>query len=645
MKNIFTVLLLSFTLNTQAQKIIFSENFEFFQSYAITGWFTGQTTNQPWRTSNMYTLFCEESYIPQHTFFNKVAAVSDCHGIKFGPRDNSNVFMYTPLIDLSGVTGPGVAFRYDSYFNKTTESGKTESAYVEVSVNSGTTWTKIQTVPAGPSKDSFKTWYLDLTPYKGQSNVQIGFRYNDGGGDQQQGGWTIDNVAVFEVTQKDLSLVKFTPVDSMLGYVAVNNSFKHTGTVLNLGVDTVKAFTVNYMRDNSPVYTETFNSVSIPPFAEYSITHNVPDTILNTGKTNITAWVSLTGDGVPANDTFRTFITGAHFTPTKRVLIEEGTGTWSPWAPRGIVYQDIILNDEDACQVAVHSSDPMEMEDYSDYLYNLNYNFVPYFLFDRKINAAPETFFSTFANYKQHFGFADIELFGETFGVDAYINVDVKSAVDMKGDFRLILVLTEDDVSGTDTTWNQKNNFANNKYGPMGGFENRPAVIPASEMKYDFVARKVLPAPDGGQTFATELNYNGTYTHKFHVILDPSWDKNKMRAVIMLLRMDDSTVLNSNKLKYFLHTSDPSEKATNATGIYPNPANTHTTLSFHSDGGRADIMVTDINGRRMMYVPIANTNNGRNNINLNTAQLPTGLYIINVLTGENKHSLKMQVLH
>ena len=46
---------------------------------------------------------------------------------------------------------------------------------------------------------------------------------------------------------------------------------------------------------------------------------------------------------------------------TKRVLIEEGTGTWCQWCPRGNVFSDQMTQDYDAIPIAIHRNDDMEI--------------------------------------------------------------------------------------------------------------------------------------------------------------------------------------------------------------------------------------------------------------------------------------------
>lgn len=624
------------------QQVIYKENFDFMPGLSLSGgWTTTQSGAVGWRTSDMYNLYCSYSVIPQYRYWAKVAAISGCYGDKGGPRNNSNVFAATKVIDLSAVSN-GAFLRFDSYFNGLVVNGKAEKATIEVSVNNGP-WAVVYDVPKGATQDSFATWYVDLSAYKGNNNVRIGFRYSDQGENQQYGGWAIDNIELFRPAQKDLALESFSPSDTLQAYATVNNTYIHYGSIINKGLDTIHSFSIRYKRGNGYFLEDAYN-IPIPPLGRFSFTHAVPDTITTQGKTDITAWVETPGDAVHKNDTVYNKIYGAYFMPKKLVAVEEGTGTWNMLAPRGHVYMNTLNSDHEACLVSIHTGDPMEHEPYISYLYALKYYSAHYFLLDRQY-VDPNSFFNTFNQYNKRFGYADLEMRGVVYGDMAFVDVTVKPALDIKGDFRLILVLTENNLRGSTKEWAQVNGFAGNKMGPMGGYEMKADPVPAAEMNYNFVARAVSPDPGGDTTVPNELKYSAPYFHKLSCKLDPSWDKNKLSAIVMLLRNDDTLVLNSNRLSYFLNVAGTGSTDVQ-TGIYPNPANEATTLQFTgTPGSKADIIVTDINGRTLWRHTIADTQQGMNQLQIPTAGLPQGLYIVNIRTGQSSHSLKLNVLH
>lgn len=642
MKQALILLLLLVALQPgNAQQVLFKEDFTYMQGLQLSqGWTTYSAKSVGWRTSNMYNLYCYYSAVPQYTYHEKVAAVSGCYGDKHPPQQNINVLAYTQSINLKNLHD-GAVLKYDSYFNQLNAYYKYERATVEVSINDGKSWTTVQQVPGG-KPDSFSTWYVDLSQYQGYGNVRVGFRYSDQGVDHKYGGWAIDNIELYIPAKFDLALEQFSPTDSLMAFVVQHTAIKHYGTVINKGLDTIHSFVINYRRDGSYILADTINA-TIPPLTKYNFAHAIPDTISNTGRTNITAWVSALGDTNPANDTIYTHVQGAYFNPKKLVLVEEGTSTKNIYGPRGHVYMNTLDGDGDACKVSIHSQDPMGMEAYSSYMYALKYYSGQYFLLDRQY-VDPEELFKQFPIYNQHFGFADLEVTGSANEYKAEIEVNVQPAVDITGDFRLILILTEDHVTGTTSSYNQANGYINGVWGPMGGYEHKTDPVLANDMEYRNVARYIDPSADGGQTFATELKYNGNYNKKFSIRLDPKWDRNKLRAIAVLYKADDTLILNSSKLPFFLSVAG-TERDDIQAGIYPNPAHTFTTLYYTAkEPGQARIIVTDISGRQVQLLNQDFTT-GKNEWRLDTGNLSAGLYIINIIAGDARQALKLQVMH
>ncbi|MEO0468932.1 MAG: T9SS type A sorting domain-containing protein, partial [Bacteroidota bacterium] len=90
--------------------------------------------------------------------------------------DKSEDRLNLPAQDLSAFVS--ASLQYDAYFQGDTYQGNTESAFVEISIDGGTTWDQY----AIPAAGTWNTYTLDLSSYAGNNNVLISFRYNDGNG-------------------------------------------------------------------------------------------------------------------------------------------------------------------------------------------------------------------------------------------------------------------------------------------------------------------------------------------------------------------------------------------------------------------------------------------------------------------------------
>jgi hypothetical protein len=632
---------LLFGASVYAQTVIFNQDFNSFPSYTITGWNTATYSGVvPWRAGELYLVNGTCFGGPDH---EKVAGICDCISGQQGfPKNNKDVFMYTPAINLAGVTGAWLSF--DSYFKWFTQNGVYERATVEISTNSGGTWTVLKNISKNASIKVAETYYIDLSAYSNLSDVRIGFRYSDNG--LEGGGWAVDNVKLFVPAHKDLALIATTPADSLHRYVEIGKGLKHGGIVYNAGLDTVFSFIVHYRQAGGNLISDTISNIAIPAFAKLDFISKIPDTITYSGNAEVNMWVELNGDSYHQNDSMKTDIRGTYFIPRKSLVIEEGTGTWNKYCPQGwVLMNQVPASDADACEISVHGGDPMEYTVYDDYIFNLNWYYSPYFLFDRRLNAPPDSFFYYLNDQKTFFGFADVSFDWLVYDNSLFVNAHIKPAIDLRGDFRLALVVTEDGVSGTDNKYAQANAYANNALGPMGGFENKPDPVPASDMQYNFVVRAVGPTPEGeaGQLPAV-LTHNTIYDKEVKAKIDPAWKFGKMRVIVMLIRHDDSTILNASKSLFYLNVSNTNNETIDAV-VYPNPAADYSIVKFSLAGEeKVNCLVTDITGRTV-FQRTSEYSRGTNQIVLPANEFVNGFYLVNLSSPSGRKSLKLQVLH
>lgn len=642
MKTLCTLLVLLATLTPlQAQQVLFQQNFNNFPSYSITGWGRTFTGLVPWQVGESYLVAGACFEIPDKV--DKLAVISDCGG--FAPN-NRNVLVYTPPI-VVGATGGPLWLRYDSYFFAATSGGRQEQATVEISTDSAQSWTVVQTVQPNNVLGKMRRYYIDLSAFSTADTVHIGFRYSDDTASFY--GWQVDNVSIFVPSPQDIALLDVSPSDTMKSYVKTGTGYTHQYTVLNAGLDTIHSFVMYHRLDNGPIYADVVNNANIPPFTVDTFMHSLPDTVNSIGTHQVTAWLQLAGDAHAYNDSARVSLRGAAFLPQKRVLVEEGSGTFSPWAPRGHVYMSQLAGDNKICGVQVHNTDPMEVEAYGDFLFYIGWNYVPYFLVDR-VAIPPRNFFSRIDDWNERFAFAEIGITGGFQGNDLVVNAQVTPAIDLHADLRLALILTEDDVTGTGPGWDQANHYYSNNaqgLGPMGGYENLADTVPAADMHYNLVARAAVPGPEGqAGMLPRPLIANNAYTQLFTIPIDPSWDRTKLKAIVALINHDDSTVLNSNKIPFYLDVPRVNKPGELTAGLYPNPAGEAANVFFTlQTAEKVRMQVSDISGRVLWAMPERRAPQGYNVYSIPTAQLVPGIYLVTITAGDVRKTIKMQVLH
>jgi hypothetical protein len=140
----------------------------------------------------------------------------------------------------------------------------------------------------------------------------------------------------------------------------------------------------------------------------------------------------------------------------KNVLVEELTGTWCQWCPRGIYYGDSLCGTYDnVIFVAIHCSDPMENETYynaSGLLGAPSANIGRHFLAQetqtwfQKVEQESQTPSKVSMGININFD-PETRQLSATVGAMALENMD--------GDYRFAAILTEDGVTGPAPYYNQ----------------------------------------------------------------------------------------------------------------------------------------------------------------------------------------------
>ena len=175
MKKIFTIFISLFlatgTFQTNAQTVLVNEDFE---AGFPSGWTQSTlSTDGGFIHGNDLTLSSSYLTIPAHTNF--VATnddVCDC--------DKSADYLILPPQDFTGFNG--VELVAEVYFEGNEyPAGFIETASIEVSTDSGATWTLVDDIPGYGPAAAWSSVVSDLSAYAGMSNVWVAFRYNDAG--------------------------------------------------------------------------------------------------------------------------------------------------------------------------------------------------------------------------------------------------------------------------------------------------------------------------------------------------------------------------------------------------------------------------------------------------------------------------------
>ncbi len=257
----------------------------------------------------------------------------------------------------------------------------------------------------------------------------------------------------------------------------------------------------------------------------------------------------------------------------KYVLVEELTGTWCQWCPRGIYYGDSLCQTHDnVIFIAIHCSDPMANEAYyqaSGLLGAPSANIGRHYLGLETQNWFDKVEQESQIPSKVYMGIT-CDYDPETRQLTA--DVGAMALENMSGDYRFAAILIEDGVTGPAPSYNQTNSYSGGGNGPMGGFENTPNPIPAERMAYDHVGRQLLCDYNGvPNSFPSSMQASQSANYEFSCTLDESYDYNYVR-VIGLLIAPDGTIENAVKSPYLNgdETAAPLFTSTAKTEAYAN---------------------------------------------------------------------------
>lgn len=628
----------------------YTEDFEGVTTPALpASWTQNTAATTGWKTNSGSISFPQTGgwAIPAHT---KYAVVDD-----FNNNENNSVStLISAPIDLTQFTAPFLSFDYYFIGAVRTSNQAKETFKIKISTDAGSTWTEIKKTDGAALSTSSAAWLeatFNLTAYKTATAALIAFEYDDDG--DQLIGAAVDNIKVFTPPANDIALTDVTPTEGTpRAFGLKGTKLTIGGTVKNMGASTITSFKVHVDDGTGSPIVNTISGVNIAPFTSADFTVPTQYTLPSSmSYRNLTVTAELTGDANSANDNGATKVGAADYLPTKRIMIEEGTGTWCGWCPRGHVYMDSIYNTHpsEVSLVAVHNSgsDPMTVTAYDQYLGIKSF---PGMSVDRTYIADPGEMFGVYNDRKDLFAFADITLTDvAATGFDYSLKVSVKPAIDLTGDYRLVLILTEDHVHDyTNSAYAQYNYYSG--YAQLQGaglnWFNESNPVPASKMNYNHVARAAFPSAGGAAgSLPASMTANTNYDYTFNTTIKPGNTRYNMHAIVAIVRNSDGVILNSQNVTVPVGIQDAKATGISQMNIFPNPATSDVNVAVNlAQASSVSVQMFDVMGRMVNEIPAQNMTAGENKIQINTANLSAGVYSVRVQTETGSVTQQLSVI-
>ncbi len=388
------------------------------------------------------------------------------------------------------------------------------------------------------------------------------------------------------------------------GFVGLPRSFEVALT--NNGSNEITSVDLNYSL-NGVANSQTFSGLSIAAGATENVFLENALEIIDGGN-NVTVSVgSVNGAGADeyeCNNNASVNIAGVVPAEDRKVWCEEATGTWCTWCPRGDVFMNLMAEryPDHFVGIAVHNGDPMADTDWDSGLTSFpGFSGFPSIVFEREIVQDPAAIEASIIQYVQEAP-ESFNIHEATFSEDTReLNLTVHTYFPAQavGDFKLVVGLSEDGVTGTDSGYDQVNAYSGGGNGPMGGYEDLPNPVPASMMVYNHVGRALLTPWAGidNAFSSTPIVEAGWYRHDFTYTVPAEYEVSNMHIVSSVLGaggfVDNAE---STTIEAAVDTKDV-ELESNI-NISPNPTSGIANIRIPlSEAANLSIVVTDAMGK------------------------------------------------
>ncbi len=473
---------------------------------------------------------------------------------------------------------------------------------------------------------------------------------------QGSGFWMDDveyNHTAYALVDKNLGMIQVSNLTGLAGQVRHPNA-----TVRNLGTTTITSFdlVIDY---NGTQVTEQITGVNINSLDVYELDFTNSVT-LQSGSNDLTISISNVNgagsDDDASDDELTLNIDPLVPAAGKVVLVEEATGTWCGFCPRGAVFMDQMSDDYGHffAGIAVHNGDPMANSMYDGGL-NSMIDGYPSAVVERGSDIDPSDIENPFLNKIMQAPKVWLENGAELTADSLLVSVKVSLQEALSGNYKIACAITQDEMSGTTSGWAQSNYYSSGDFGAMGGYEDLPATVPASDMVYNHVGRAISPTFEGYHNAFANANMAGDeVTFNFSFPIQSDWDTEKMHIIAFVNEPNGATDNASHTTvneaidagyESGVKILDVEELSFNSskTSLYPNPAQdlSYVQLSLNKEQD-VTVILKNIQGQTISEKNYGMLQ-GTYQLPIETLQLASGIYLVDVKTGSEVQSLKLVI--
>ena len=259
----------------------------------------------------------------------------------------------------------------------------------------------------------------------------------------------------------------------------------------------------------------------------------------------------------------------------RKMVAEALTSTHCAWCPKGIFYLDEIntSNPEDIITLSVHNGDIMTDADYEEGINSIQeFKNFPDVVLNRSKVIDPSNL-ETIINTWKNTVFNPARFSINTSKANRIITINGQLEFNtefINSGLNIIAVISEDRVVGSGLAYDQRNIYSGGGLGALGGFENLPDPIPATQMIYKNVARELPFGFEGRNDLLNNTYAYGDITN-FSVDFEIKEEYNiDNTSIILMLADNDGEIISAEKINLNTVSSDEVFYSNDIT-IFPNP--------------------------------------------------------------------------
>ena len=240
---------------------------------------------------------------------------------------------------------------------------------------------------------------------------------------------------------------------------------------------------------------------------------------------------------------------------TQKVLVEMFTSASFGACPDGLTKLDqtVASNSEKIIPTCIHDADGMQLPQTFTYTTTFGVSAYPSGMVNRtpslgNVMLQPSQFLSNSTTALAKAAKCGLAINSTLSGTTASIEVDAGFTTTLSGTYNLTVFLTEDEVTGTGSTFDQKNNYNTTSGSPYYNLGN-----PIVGFKHNYVVRKVLSSAAMGDAIdVSKIVAQGVFKKTFTVDVS-SYNSAKLYVVAFVNKIGTSAstheVMNVQKAK------------------------------------------------------------------------------------------------